>query len=182
MILSYAPTYGAFPAGPDASRVALEASVSQEDAAAMIEAAWQQAETFTGRTFRVTESAELIVRTEGPDAIRWPRQPAPASVTAERFDGDAWVPDRARIVAGGWLDIEGKGIWKLTAENVPANHIGGHVVQAVVCLALYQLIHSPARREFRSQSAGDTSVTREALAGLFWASGAGALLSSEVVL
>jgi hypothetical protein len=57
---------------------------------------------------------------------------------------------------------------------------GAHVVEAVRALALYQLIHSPARREFRQMNAGDGSLTREALDGLFRASGAGILLAGEV--
>lgn len=55
-----------------------------------------------------------------------------------------------------------------------------HVVEAVRALALYQLIHSPARREFRVIQAGDSTLTRETLGPLFKMSGAGILLASEV--
>lgn len=57
---------------------------------------------------------------------------------------------------------------------------GAHVLEAVRNLALYQLIHSPARREFRTVSAGDSTITREALGPIFKMSGAGILLSGEV--
>ena len=47
-------------------------------------------------------------------------------------------------------------------------------------LAVYQLIQQPARREFKSQTMQDTTVTREAMMGVLYGSGAGALLASEV--
>lgn len=55
-----------------------------------------------------------------------------------------------------------------------------HVVEAVRLLALYMLIHDPARREFRTVTAGDSTLAREAVGPLFRMSGAGILLASEV--
>ena len=55
-----------------------------------------------------------------------------------------------------------------------------HVVEAVRALALYQLIHTAARREFRTITAGDGTLSREVLGPLFKMSGAGILLASEV--
>ena len=75
--------------------------------------------------------------------------------------------------------------WKL-AENFTGQVYddatpAAHVTEAVRCLALYQLIHSPARREFRTITAADSTLTREALGPLFKMSGAGILLASEVI-
>lgn len=64
----------------------------------------------------------------------------------------------------------------------PPNPIRPNVTAAVHNLALYLLIHDPARREFRSKSAGDSSFTREGKMGALCGSGAGALLASEVRL
>ena len=64
--------------------------------------------------------------------------------------------------------------------TLPVDPLPANVLRAVANLALYQLIHSPARREFRTQTTGDVTLTREAVMGLFYGSGAGALLASEV--
>ena len=63
---------------------------------------------------------------------------------------------------------------------MPGAPVSAEVVQAVHNLALYQLIHAPSRREFKSQSSGDFSFSREALIPVFRGSGAGALLAGEV--
>lgn len=74
--------------------------------------------------------------------------------------------------------------WKLadtfTGRSFETDEAGPHVVEAVRSLALYQLIQSPARREFRVIQAGDSTLTREAMGPLFRQSGAGTLLASEV--
>ncbi len=75
--------------------------------------------------------------------------------------------------------------WKLaeafTGQVYDDASPGAHVSEAVRCLALYQLNHSPARREFRSITAGDSQMVRETYGNLFRMSGAGALLASEVI-
>ncbi|WP_371154151.1 hypothetical protein [Jannaschia sp. 2305UL9-9] len=75
--------------------------------------------------------------------------------------------------------------WRLadtfTGRTYDTEEAGPHVVEAVRCLALYQLIHSPARPEFRVMQASDSMLTRESLGPLFKMSGAGILLASEVV-
>ena len=180
-ILDFTMTAGPHPAVSDVSRVALEAAVSDTDASLAISAAWHVAEGFTGRTYREVSSATLIVSAGGPGVVRWPRYPWPDAVEAEWHDGQAWVPGRSLIV-GGLCEIEHAGKWKLTASDVPAAPIGDHVTQGVVQVALYNLIWAPQRREFSHQSAGDTSLTREAQKGILYGSGAGALLASEVVL
>lgn len=167
---------------PEVTAVALEAGCSAEQAQMMIEAAWDQVETFTGRAYRGIASGEVLVKAHHPHEYRWPRYPFPATITAEIWS-DRHKGWRAVEVAyrGGYLELYGGNLYKLTqAPTDPVDPLPAHVVQAVHNLAVYQLVQSPARREFRSQTMGETTLTREALMGALYGSGAGALLASEV--
>ncbi|WP_299376019.1 hypothetical protein [uncultured Tateyamaria sp.] len=85
--------------------------------------------------------------------------------------------DRAEaVLAASWRVADA-----FTGRDYTADEAGPHVLEAVRCLALYQLIHSPARREFRVIQAGDSTLTRESLGPLMKMSGAGILLASEVM-
>lgn len=79
------------------------------------------------------------------------------------------------VIAASWKLAE-----NFTGRDFQTEEAGAHVVEAVRCLALYQLIHSAARREFRTITAADSTLTREALGPLFRQSGAGILLASDV--
>lgn len=89
-----------------------------------------------------------------------------ASVSQERA---------ASVLAASWKLAE-----NFTGQTFDGVAVGPHVTEAVRCLALYQLIHSAARREFRTITAADSTLTRETLGPLFRMSGAGILLASEV--
>lgn len=89
-----------------------------------------------------------------------------AGVSAERAEA---------VIAASWRLAE-----TFTEQNYDEAAVGAHVTEAVRNLALYQLIQSPARREFRVIQAGDSMLTREALGPLFKMSGAGILLASDV--
>lgn len=182
--MTFTMTRGTVPAIPSATDVALEASVTQDRAAAMIAASWHQAETWTGRLYWPVTAATLIAEL-GDDAtsLRWPRRPAPDVVTVEVRTGGDWIaatgydyiPETGTLTgltAGATVRVAQDGTLTPAA---PA----AHVVEGVRALALYQLIHSAARREFRTIGAGDSSLTREALDGLLKASGAGILLAGE---
>ncbi len=175
-------TYGDFPANPVASAVALEAGVSEAEAAAMIAASWTQAETFTRRAYRPILTGKLIVKVSQEAPYRWPRYPYPASLGVEVYLGGQWVEhSETYIPDAGLIELVPYTLYRLTQpDTVTPPAPAQHIVQAVKNLALYQLIHMPQRREFKNQSAGDTSLSREQLMGLFFGSGAGILLANEV--
>ncbi len=179
---------GAAPAllfdGPSPSDVALEAGVSGGEADAMIAAAWAQVEAFTGRAYRPITAGKVIIRVSSPIAYQWPRHPFPEALTIEVLSNGTWVPHwETYVPAAGLVELEIYTLYRLTqVGTVTPPAPPAHVFQAVINLALYQLIHAPARREFRAQSAGDSSFTREALMGVMYGSGAGALLASEMRL
>lgn len=182
-ITEFSQTRGAEPTIPDAVAVALESGVANDRATAMIAASWSLAETFTGRLYWPVSGA-VAVATLGADGdATWPRWPFPAAVAVDVWTAGAWVANTGHtyvpelglvtdLVAGRYRITQ-------TGTTTPATP-GSHVLEAVRALALYQLIHSPARREFKQINAGDSSLTRESLAGLFRASGAGMLLAGEV--
>ncbi|MCP4206747.1 MAG: hypothetical protein GY767_06845 [Shimia sp.] len=98
----------------------------------------------------------------------------------EYLSGGEWVAHSETYIAGV-IDLEGPLTYRLTQPNsVTSAMPKPHVLQAVFNLAVYQLVFSPQRREFKSQNAGDSGFSRENLMGLFYGSGAGALLASEV--
>lgn len=167
---------------PVASDVALEASVSEALAAAFLGAAWEQAESFTGRNYRGMTRGVVLIQCDGPTDWLWPRYPFPATVSAEAWNEatGAFDPVGNRYKLGR-VDLMGGVLYRLTQAPTPAvDPVPANVLQAVQNLALYQLIQMPQRREFRSQQTGDVTLTREALMGIFYGSGAGALLASEV--
>lgn len=165
-----------------ASDVALEAGASEQQAAVMLAASWSQAETFTGRAYRGIASGEVLVRAHDPHEFKWPRFPYPETVSAEVWSDHlrGWDPVQVAY-RGGYLDLCAGQMYRLVqAPTAPLDPMPAHVLQAVSNLAVYQLIQQPARREFKSQTMQDTTVTREALMGVLYGSGAGALLASEV--
>ncbi len=175
-------THGDAPSDLVASEIALEAGVSEVDAAAMIAASWIQAETFTNRAFRPVTAGKVIIKVNREDGYRWPRYPYPADLDVEVYLNSSWLSHSETYVAEvGLIELVPWTLYRLTqVGTVTPPAPTANVVQAVRNLALYQLVHMPQRREFKSQSAGDTSLTRENLQGLFWASGAGILLANEV--
>ncbi len=183
-ILSFTQTRGATPAYPAPGEVALEAGVALDRATAMIGAAWAMAETFTGRNYYPVTAAVLTAQAGEACELRWPRSPAPATVTVERLSGREWVVDGEPW----WDGHTGLLTWCAPGATYRVTQVGtlspvapmGWTVEAVRCLALYSLIQSPARREFAMVQAGDSTLKREALGGLFQASGAGAMLAGEV--
>lgn len=184
MITDFKMTRGNAPTTPDAVSVALEASVANDRAAAIIAASWAMAETFTGQTFYpVTAASGVANMNEGGD-VTWPRYPFPADLVIERWEAGAWLDvtdDVDHVPEFGLVVTLTAGRYRFTqVGTVTPPTPAAHVVEAVRALALYQLIHSPARREFRQMNAGDSSLTRESLDGLFRASGAGILLAGEV--
>jgi hypothetical protein len=103
----------------------------------------------------------------------YPTEPNAVSVALEAGETN----ERATsMLAACWLMAENFTGRSYIADADPT----ANVVEAVRALALYQLIHSPARREFRTITAGDSTLSREALGPLFKMSGAGILLASEV--
>lgn len=170
------------PVIPAASDVALEAGTTEAMGAAFLAAAWEQAEAFTGRCYRGISRGEVMIKVDAPTEYRWPRYPFPASITAEVWDDNlrGWqaVPVTYRA---GFVDLFPGNLYRLTQSPTdPVNPLPSHVVQAVANIAIYSLIHAPARREFKSTTFGDTSQNREAVMGVLYGSGAGALLASEV--
>lgn len=183
-ILSFQTTRGPMPAGPDPSDVALEASVTHSRAEAVIAASWAMAEAWTGRWWWPVAEAVLIVDIVAPGPVLWPRWPYPAAVEViDAFASSAPMGGEAFDYwkASGRLELPCRGRYQIlaTGEITPPAP-GPHVVEAVRNLALYALVHSPARREFRVMNAGDSQLTRESTGPIMAASGAGALLSSEV--
>lgn len=174
-------TRGSLPSTPTAVDVALEASTTNERATAMIAASWRMVESYTGRLYWPATAATAVAVLDAQGDAQWPRQPYPDSLTVEQWSGGAWAAVVAEYVPefGAVLDLPA-GRYRLTTGAVDPGTPAENVSEACRALALYQLIHSPARREFRSITAGDSTMTREALAGLFKASGAGLLLAGEV--
>ena len=181
MILSFTQTRGATPALPLASDVALEAAVTQDRATAMIGAAWVMTESFTGRNYWPVTAAVLTAEAGESLEVRWPRAPVPSGVTIERLQGREWIPDGGPWWEGGRLLLCAPGatyrITQIGTVTPPAP--GAHVLEAVRALALYALIQSPARREFRQVQSGDSTLTREAVGNVMAMSGAGAMLAGE---
>lgn len=175
-------TFGPVPEGVDPVALALETGVSEDDANAMIEAAWVQVETFTGRTYRDMTSGRVIIKVSSPITWVWPRYPFPEELTIECLANGTWMPWQETYIAVlGMIELEPGSLYRLShLTTTPGAIAGPHVRQAVWNLAAYQIIQNPLRREFRSQSAGDSSLTREALMGVMYGSGAGALLAGEV--
>lgn len=182
-ITEYSQTRGALPTGPTAVDVALEASVTNDRATAMIGASWSLAETYAGRLYWPVSGAVAVGTLDADGTLTWPRWPFPDALTVEEWTGGAWVAHSGHEYVpetGEVLNLTA-GRYRLTQTTTTTpDEPQPHVVEAVRALALYQLIHSPARREFKQVNAGDSSLTREALAGLFRASGAGILLAPDV--
>ena len=177
-----------FTPGPDpassivAADVALEADCTEAEAEAMLTASWAMVEAFTGTSYRAITAGKVIVKPACPIGFRWPRSPFPEALTVEAYASGGWAPASARYIPdAGIIDLEPGTLYRLTQEGeVPGALVTPGVVQAVHNLALYQLIHAPSRREFKSQASGDFSFSREALMPVFRGSGAGALLAGEV--
>lgn len=183
MIVQFTQERGDYPADPLASEVALEASVSEARAASVIRASWNMVETYTGTQQWPVMAAVALVEMDQERDVRWPRRPAPLTVTIETLrDGD-WQPNVHACFIPQLLavfDLE-PGRHRITqVGTLTPDPVIPIYEEAVRNLALYQLIHAPQRREFRSVQAGGDTVTREALMPLFRGSGAGALLASEL--
>ena len=165
-----------------ASEVAFEADVTEGEATAMLTASLAMVEAFTGKSYRDTTEGKVIVKTDAPMPFKWPRYPFPDALAVSAYQAGSWVSLSAPYVAEvGMIDLEPFRLTRLTQTGTVAGApVTPAVTQAVQQLALYQLIQGPARREYRSQSSGDYSFTRESLMPVFRGSGAGALLASEV--
>ena len=181
MITAITQARGDMPAGPDPVSVALEAAVKNDRAVAMIRASWILAERWTGRNYWPVLGATARAQVDVAADVAWPREPFPSALILERWEAEGWgevagnyVPEFGLLVglAPGRYRI------RQTVPVVPEDP-PEHVLEAVRALALYQLIHSAARREFRVLGTGESSLTREALDGLMRASGAGILLAGE---
>lgn len=178
-------TRGTAPTVPNPIDVALEASVTNERATSLITASWHLAEAYTGRLYWQVTAAVAVGTLEEADTLCWPRYPFPAAVTVDERSGGAWVSHTGQEYVPETGEILGltAGKYRITQTGtVTPGEPAPHVLEAVRALALYQLIHSTARREFTTMDAGGSSLTRERLSGLFRASGAGVLLASEVRL
>ncbi|MGQ0565540.1 MAG: hypothetical protein ACT4OK_10775 [Gemmobacter sp.] len=182
-IINFTQTRGALPAVPLAVDVALEAGAANDRATAVIGAAWAMAETFTGRNYWPVTAAVLTMQAGDDCEAWWPRAPAPAAVTMERLSGREWVADTGPMYMAdaGWFTFLAPGAtYRFTQVGTVTPAPSANVLEAVRALALYSLIQSPARTEFRQIQAGDSTLTREALGGVFAMSGAGAMLAWEV--
>lgn len=175
---------GEMPSVPDAASVAVEAGVPLDRAQAVIAASWELVEAFTGRVFWPVLSAQLHVHIDGDAPVRWPRFPWPEDVTVTDIDRSMvpMDPENFSYSVSGWVSglFWQNVVIQPTAPIVPPAP-KANVVEAVRNLALYQLIHSATRREFKSLTAGDSTLVREAAGPLMGASGAGALLRGEVI-
>ncbi|MCT4555851.1 MAG: hypothetical protein N4A53_14275 [Pelagimonas sp.] len=167
---------------PLASEIAFEADATQLQAEHMLTASWAMVEAFTGKTYRETTAGKVIVKAGTPMSFKWPRYPFPEAIGVSVYQGGSWVSLSAPYVAEvGLIDLEPFQLTRLTQTGTVAGApVTPNVIRAVHQLALYQLMQGPARREYRSQSSGDYSFTRESLMPVFRGSGAGALLASEV--
>lgn len=183
-IVSSAFTYGPWPDNSDLiSDVALQAGATFGEAENAIAVAWSLASNFTRRTYRSVLTGQVLVRQEGFSWFFWPIWPEPQEVTSELLSGRDWVPHNGFYIPGLGLDLDGAGLYRLSqVGEVDAPAIPANVTEAVRCLALYLLIQSPHRREFKTQGAGDSQFSRESYMGFLYGSGAGAMLASEVRL
>ena len=174
--------YGDWP--DSGANVAFDADIDLYEAKPLIQTAWAQVEAFTGRTYRPITSGKAIIRVSSPIVWTWPRHPFPAALTVEVLSGGSWVAySETYIPELGMVELEPFATYRLTQQGtVAGNTASPHVLEAVNNLALYQAIQGPARREFKAQSTGDSGFTREALMGVLYGSGAGAMLKSEVRL
>lgn len=169
------------PETPVASEIALEAGVTEALAAAYIAASWEMAENFCGRSWRGYGSGEIQIEVDFCHEYRLPRYPYPASVTAEIWSDKARAYEAVEVrYRSGYVELYPGNLYRLILAPTDPVPAPAHVTQAVANLALYQLVHLPQRREFKSTSFADTNMTREAVMGVFYGSGAGALLASEV--
>jgi hypothetical protein len=165
--------------------VALEAIVANERATSMLAACWHLAEAYTGRLYWPATAAVAVGTLDDAGTLCWPRYPFPAAVTVDEWTGGAWAEHTGHEYVPETGEILGlsAGRYRITQTGtVTPDDPQTHVLEAVRALALYQLIHSPTRREFTTMNAGDSSMVREKLSGLFRASGAGILLAGEVRL
>ena len=114
-ILSVDFTRGDLPSSPVASEVALEAGATEAQATAMIATAWEQAETFTGRTYYPVTAGQMRVDVRGIGVLRWPRYPAPEAFTFERKSNGAWqefdVEHEAGLID---VDLPCRETWRIT--------------------------------------------------------------------
>lgn len=169
--------------GPQASKIALEAGVSEGEAMAMVQVAWAMICTYTRRTYCPVLSGEVLVHVKGMALFRWPRWPEPAEVETQMLINGEWKPCAAKYIKGVGVELDGTGYYRLAqVGTVPAPEIPAHVFAAVQNLATYLLVQAPARREFKTQGAGDSNFTRESMMGALYGSGAGAMIAGEVRL
>lgn len=70
-------------ANPVASEVVLEAGATEAQAQAMIAVAWEQAETFTGRTYYPVTAGTVVLKVRGPELYTWPRCPFPSALDVQ---------------------------------------------------------------------------------------------------
>ncbi|QBF32176.1 hypothetical protein [Thalassococcus sp. S3] len=177
-------SFGADPMDPQASDIALEAGTSELTAQGMLSASWAMVEAFTGKTYRDTTAGQVIVKVSAPMVWTWPRYPFPEELTFEAYAQGSWVQHaETYIPSAGLIELEPFTLYRIGhTTTTPGATVTPAVEQAVYNLTLYQLLQSPARREFKSQAAGDSSLTRETLMPVFYGSGAGAMLAGEMRL
>ena len=169
--------------GPQASQIALGAGVSGSEAVSMIAVAWAMICTYTRRTYCPVLSGEVLVHVKGMALFRWPRWPEPTEVETQMLVNGEWKPCAAKYIKGIGVELDGTGYYRLAqVGTVPAPEIPAHVFAAVQNLATYLIIQGPARREFKTQGAGDASFSRESMMGALYGSGAGAMIAGEVRL
>ncbi|CAM3207707.1 hypothetical protein SAMN04488021_12747 [Paracoccus aminovorans] len=181
MLTAISQARGDMPAGPDPVSVALEAAVKNDRAVAMIRASWILAERWTGHNYWPVLGATARAQVDVAGDVAWPREPFSSALIVERWEAEGWGEvDGGYVPEFGLLVGLAPGRYRIR-QTVPVapEDPPEHVLESVRALALYQLIHSAARREFRTMGTGESSLTREALDGLFRASGAGILLAGE---
>ncbi|MDB5663553.1 hypothetical protein [Cypionkella sp.] len=172
-----------FEGTPQPSQIALEAGASGADAINMVEVAWAMISTYTRRQWCPVLSGEVLVHVKGMALFRWPRWPEPAAVETQMLVSGEWKPCDAHYIKGVGVELDGSGYYRLAqVGTVPAPEIPAHVFAAVQNLATYLLVQGPARREFKTQGAGDANFSRESMMGALYGSGAGAMIASEVRL
>lgn len=182
-VVSSTFTYGPYRTdAPAYADIALQAGVTAQEAQDMVGAAWAMASNHTRRAYRSVLSGVVLIQQESTSWVPWPVWPEPEEATSELFTGRGWKPHEGYYMKGLGFDLDGQGLYRLTQVGmVAAPEIPAQVIEAVRCLALYLLIHSPQRREMRSQQAGDSSFTRVSSMGVLYGSGAGAMLAGEVL-
>ena len=183
-VVSSAFTYGPYPTdAPAYADIALQAGVTAQEAQDIVAAAWAMASNYTRRGFRSVLSGVVLIQQESISWVPWPVWPEPEEATSELFTGRGWKPHEGYYMKGMGFDLDGQGLYRLTqVGTVAAPEIPAQVTEAVRCLALYMLIQSPHRREFKTQGAGDSQYSRESFMGVLYGSGAGAMLAGEVRL